>query len=77
MDLDSPIRCSPDDFGPRKTDDTSSTNLHHVLIKWTESKRRLAKQIVCQFPCRESVYRYVQAFISIKKPIKLLRKTSA
>jgi site-specific DNA-adenine methylase len=48
---DSPSPDSADEAG-----DASSTNLQHVLIKWTGSKRRLAKQIVAMFPCRISTY---------------------
>jgi DNA adenine methylase len=32
------------------------TSLQHVLIKWTGSKRRQAKQIVAQFPRRIATY---------------------
>jgi len=32
------------------------TNLHHVLIKWTGSKRRQAKQIVAHFPRKIATY---------------------
>ena len=51
-----PDPCSPDDLGPRETDDTSSTNLQHILIKWTGSKRRQAKQIVAKFPRKIATY---------------------
>jgi DNA adenine methylase len=56
MEEDSPRFCSPDDLGPRGTDDASSINLKHVLIKWTGSKRRQAKQIVAKFPRRIATY---------------------
>jgi DNA adenine methylase len=56
MDVDSPSPSSPVDLGPRKTDDTSSTNLQHVLIKWTGSKRRQASQIVANFPRKIATY---------------------
>jgi DNA adenine methylase len=51
-----PRPCSPDAHGPPGTDDTTSTNFQHVLIKWTGSKRRQAKQIVAKFPRRISTY---------------------
>ncbi len=51
-----PSPCSPDAHGPPRIDDTSPTNLQHVLIKWTGSKRRLAKQIVAKFPRRIATY---------------------
>ncbi len=57
----SPRPDSADDLGPPRTDDASSTNLQHVLIKWTGSKRRLAKQIVAQFPRR--IYTYYEPFL--------------
>jgi DNA adenine methylase len=41
--------------GSTGTDD-APTNLQHVLIKWTGSKRRQAKQIVARFPRRISTY---------------------
>ena len=56
MDEDSPRPCSHDDLGPPGTDDTTSTNLKHVLIKWTGSKRRQAKQIVAKFPRKIATY---------------------
>jgi DNA adenine methylase len=37
------------------------TNLHHVLIKWTGSKRRQAKQIVAHFP--RKIATYFEAFL--------------
>ena len=52
-----PRPCSPDDLGPPgTTDDTTSTNLQHVLIKWTGSKRRQAGQIVAKFPRQIATY---------------------
>ena len=56
MEEDSPRPCSPDDLGPPGTDDASSINLKHVLIKWTGSKRRQAKQIVAKFPRQIATY---------------------
>jgi hypothetical protein len=34
----------------------ATPRLHHVLIKWTGSKRRQAKQIVAQFPRKIATY---------------------
>ncbi len=51
-----PSPCSPDAHGPPRNDDASPTNFQHVLIKWTGSKRRLAKQIVAKFPRRIATY---------------------
>ena len=56
MDEDSPRPCSPDDLGPPGTDDTTSINFQHILIKWTGSKRRQAKQIVAKFPRKIATY---------------------
>ncbi len=42
--------------GPMDGEVHRKTNLHHVLIKWTGSKRRQAKQIVAHFPRRISTY---------------------
>ena len=56
MEENPPKPDSADEAGPPRTDDASSTNLKHVLIKWTGSKRRQAKQIVAQFPRRIATY---------------------
>lgn len=50
MDADSQNPCSPDDL------DALSTNLQHVLIRWTGSKRRQAREIVAEFPRRIATY---------------------
>jgi hypothetical protein len=56
MDEDSPRPESPDEAGAPRLDDASSINLKHVLIKWTGSKRRQAKQIVAKFPRQIATY---------------------
>jgi len=56
MEEDSPRPCSHDDLGPPGTDDASSINFQHVLIKWTGSKRRQARQIVAKFPRKIATY---------------------
>ncbi len=61
MDEDSPRPCSPDDLGRPATDDTTSINFQHVLIKWTGSKRRQAKQIVAKFP--RQIVTYYEPFL--------------
>ena len=50
MDEDSPRPDAPGDVG------ATSTNLQHVLIKWTGSKRRQARQIVVRFPRQIATY---------------------
>ena len=56
MDEDSPRPDSPDEAGAPRLDDAISTNLQHVLIKWTGSKRRQASQMVVQFSRKIATY---------------------
>jgi hypothetical protein len=39
----------------------ASTNLQHVLVKWTGEKSRQAKQIVAQFP--HHIVTYIEPFL--------------
>ena len=48
-------RHSPEDPNTQRIDD-KSTNLQHVLIKWTGSKRRQATKIVAHFPRKIATY---------------------
>jgi DNA adenine methylase len=53
MDVDSSLR-SPED--PNTQETAAATNVQHVLIKWTGSKRRQARKIVAHFPRRIATY---------------------
>jgi DNA adenine methylase len=56
MDVDSSNPRSALVCQPRSTTVATSANLQHVLVKWTGSKRRQARQIVAKFPRRIATY---------------------